>query len=52
MRTLIDGMLQLARLDSGGPVEPAAPFDLAAVAAEVVAALPAGRRRAGRAANA
>ena len=40
MRTLIDGMLQLARLDSGGPAEPATPFDLAAVAAEVVAALP------------
>ncbi len=40
MRTLIDGMLQLARLDSGGPAEAATPFDLAAVAAEVLAALP------------
>jgi len=40
MRTLIDGMLQLARLDSGGPGEPPAAFDLAGVASEVVSALP------------
>jgi signal transduction histidine kinase len=42
MRTLIDGMLQLARLDSGGTPEPATSFDLSAVVAEVVSALPSG----------
>jgi signal transduction histidine kinase len=40
MGALIDGMLQLERLDAEGAAEPLARFDLAAVAAEVVAALP------------
>ena len=40
MGALVDGLLQLARLDSGGePAEPASEFDLAGVAAEIVAAL-------------
>jgi signal transduction histidine kinase len=40
MSALVDGLLQLARIDSGGePGEPAAEFDLAGVASEVVAAL-------------
>ena len=40
MGALVDGLLQLARLDSGGePAEPASEFDLAGVAGEVVAAL-------------
>lgn len=40
MGALIDGLLQLERLEAEGAAEPVAPFDLAAVAAEVVAALP------------
>ena len=40
MGALIDGLLQLERLEAEGAAEPPVPFDLAGVAAEVVAALP------------
>ena len=40
MGALIDGLLQLERLGAEGAAEPVAPFDLAGVASEVVAALP------------
>ncbi len=40
MGRLIEGLLQLARLDAGGEGEAAADFDLGSVAAEIVAALP------------
>ena len=40
MGALIDGLLQLERIEAEGAAEAVAPFDLAGVAAEVVAALP------------